>query len=210
MFECPNSVSEIGCTSRKKFPIAVWLNGVWVGEVGCVCVVWCCCCKGCGWGRLVACVLFGVVVVSQRDRATREFIEFQTHRKPGKKIDDRGFSSARRNSHIQRGRSCCWWLIGWCLLFFFAELPTAIAILFPRAPRKERKEEGARVAEEVYINKKNANFLLKPDDRWVLAHALPRELDQSTAAKHDPHAYETSDSQRRNNDCNRARNISRI
>ena len=35
-----------------------------LGEVGRVCVIWCCCCKcKCGWGRLVACVLFGVVVV---------------------------------------------------------------------------------------------------------------------------------------------------
>ena len=57
---------------------------------------------------------------------------------------------------------------------------------------------------------KNAKSTTHRGSPWKLAHALSRELDQSTAVPHDPHAYATSDLQRRNNDYNRARNISRI
>ena len=56
-----------------------------------------------------------------------------------------------------------------------------------------------------YRTYKNAKFTYTPGLALALAHALSRELDQSTAVKHDPHAYATSDSQRRrNNDCNTA------
>ena len=41
--------------------------------------------------------------LNQRDRATRGFIECQTHRKPGKKIDDRGFGF-----EWWYGRLYCW------------------------------------------------------------------------------------------------------